>query len=161
MIERSPGRDDPAPASPSQGAATPQMVKGELRAFLRSHEQRRSQLPRAIVLGVRSGFAAVAFTRVLAMTAEHRTRLIESAHAYPGWGMAVPVLVGALGAAVAVWIVRRFAPEASGSGIPHLEAVLHHLQSMRGLRVPAGQFPGGVGGIGGGVALRRQGAASP
>jgi CIC family chloride channel protein len=149
--------DDPAPASPSQGDATLQLVKGEVRDFLRAHEQRRRQVPRAIVLGLLSGFTAVAFTRVLATADELRTRLIESAHAYPGWGMAVPVLVGALGAAVAVWLVRRFAPEASGSGIPHLEAVLHHLQSMRGLRILAVKFAGGVAGIGSGLALGREG----
>ena len=60
--------------------------------------------------------------------------------------MTVPVLVGALGAAVAVWLARRIAPEASGSGIPHLEAVLHHLQPMRGLRILAVKLAGGVAG---------------
>ena len=149
--------DNPAPDSSSQGDPTPQLVQGEVRDFLRTHEQRRRQLPRAIVLGLLSGLTAVAFTRVLAAADELRTRLIEYAYAYPGWGLAVPVLVGALGAAVAVWLVRRFAPEASGSGIPHLEAVLHHLHSMRELRILAVKFAGGVAGIGSGLALGREG----
>jgi len=109
------------------------------------------------VIGVLSGLTAVAFTRLLVAADELRTRLIEHAHGYPGWGIAVPVLVGALGGAVAVWLVRRIAPEASGSGIPHLKAVLHHMQSMRGLRILAVKFAGGVAGIGSGLALGREG----
>ena len=34
---------------------TPEVVKGEVRDFLRAHEQRRRQLPRAIVIGVLGG----------------------------------------------------------------------------------------------------------
>jgi CIC family chloride channel protein len=71
--------------------------------------------------------------------------------------MTVPVLVGAAGAGLAVWLVRRFAPEASGSGIQQVEAVLHHGRSMRGLRILAVKFLGGVAGIGGGLALGREG----
>ena len=91
-----------------------------------------------------SGLAAVAFTRTLAVLDAWRTLLIERAHAYPAWGMIVPVLVGAAGAGLAVWLVRRFAPEASGSGIQQVEAVLHHGRSMRGLRILAVKFLGGV-----------------
>jgi CIC family chloride channel protein len=154
MAERSGGGGSGAP---SPDAVTPEAVRGEVHDFLRAHEQRRRQLPRAIVLGVLSGLVAVAFTRVLAATDVLRTRVIESAHAYGGSGMLIPVLVGALGAGVAVWMVRRFAPEAAGSGIPHVKAVLHHLQPMRGPRILAVKFVGGVLGIGGGLALGREG----
>ncbi len=157
MAERSPEPGTPASAPSPQDNAIPRMVQGEVRDFLRAHEQRRRQLPRAIVLGLVTGLAAVAFTRLLATADEFRTRMIEQAHAYAPWGMAMPVLLGALGAGVAVWLVRRVAPEASGSGIPQLKAVLHHLHTMRGLRILAVKFVGGVIGIGSGLALGREG----
>jgi CIC family chloride channel protein len=65
--------------------------------------------------------------------------------------------MGALGAAVAVGLTRGFAPEASGSGIPHVKAVLHGLRDLRWLRVICVKFVGGVSGIGGGLALGREG----
>jgi CIC family chloride channel protein len=133
------------------------IVQGEVREFLHAHEQRRRQLPRAIALGLLSGLTAVAFTRILAALDDARTRLIQHAHAYTPFGMAVPLLMGAVGAATAVWLARRFAPEAAGSGIPHLKAVLHRLQPFRGPRILAVKFAGGVAGIGSGLALGREG----
>jgi H+/Cl- antiporter ClcA len=35
------------------------------------------------------------------------------------------VLTCGAGSAIAAWLVRRYAPYASGSGIPHVEAVLN------------------------------------
>ena len=46
-----------------------------------------------------------------------------------------------------------FAPEAAGSGIPHVKAVLHGLQEFRWQRVLAVKFASGVAGIGSGFAL--------
>ena len=54
-------------------------------------------------------------------------------------------------------MVRRFAPEASGSGIPHLEAVLHRLRSMNWIRVLPVKFIAGTLSLGGGLALGREG----
>ena len=136
---------------------TPDVVKGEVRDFLRAHEQRRRQLPRAIVIGVLGGLTAVAFTRTLQAGDELRTRLIEHAHGLAPWGFFIPVVIGAFGAGIAVWLVRAIAPEASGSGIPHLEAVLHHMRPMRGARILIVKFLGGIVGIGSGLALGREG----
>jgi CIC family chloride channel protein len=57
----------------------------------------------------------------------------------------------------ALWSTRRFAPEAAGSGIPHLHAVLHRLHGMRWGRLLPVKFFGGVLGISGGLALGREG----
>jgi CIC family chloride channel protein len=135
----------------------PDVVRGEVRDFIETHERRRRQLPRSIAVGVLSGLVAVAFTRILTASDALRTGLIGRAHAYGPWGFVLPVAVGAIGGGLAVWIVRRVAPEAAGSGIPHVKAVLHHLRSMRGLRVLTVKFVGGVLGIGSGLALGREG----
>jgi len=74
----------------------------------------------------------------------------------PEW-MWLPVTIAIAGAVAAVGLVRWFAPEASGSGIPHLKAVLLHLRGMRWERILPVKFLGGVCGIAGGLALGREG----
>jgi CIC family chloride channel protein len=58
---------------------------------------------------------------------------------------------------IAAWLVRRFAPHASGSGIPHVESVLkEELRPAPFLLIPV-KFLGGVLAIGSGLALGREG----
>ena len=138
-------------------ALPPSVVSGEIQDFLRTHEQRRRQLPRALIVGLLSGLAAVAFRLTLEGADRWRERLYETAHALGPAGVVLPVLLSASCAAIAVALVRRLAPEASGSGIPHLKAVLHHLRPLRWVRVLAVKFVGGSIGIGAGLALGREG----
>jgi CIC family chloride channel protein len=63
-----------------------------------------------------------------------------------------------LSTAVAAWMVRRLWPHASGSGIPHVEAVLsRELPPAPASLVPV-KFAGGVLAIGSGLALGREGS---
>ncbi|MEO8602785.1 MAG: H(+)/Cl(-) exchange transporter ClcA [bacterium] len=137
--------------------STPRAVERELQDFRRAHEQRRRQLPRAIVIGLLTGLAAVAFSRLLATSDALRTQLITLAQRHGGWWLAMPPLLGAVGAGLAVWLVRRFAPEAAGSGIPHLKAVTHGLRTMYWQRLLPVKFLGGVSAIGAGLTLGREG----
>src|SRR5262249_17931119 len=87
-----------------------------------------------------------------------RNGLLRSAHALPApWGLVLAIAVCGTGAGAALWLVRRFAPETSGSGIPHLKAVLHRLRGMRWHRVLWVRFASGTLGIGSGLALGREG----
>src|SRR5204863_7616162 len=99
----------------------------------------------------------VAFRRTLDLGDVLRDALLAFGHQHPGWGFLLPVLFGAFGAGAAVYMVRRLAPEASGSGIPHLKAVLHHLRGMLWQRILAVKFVGGLLGIASGLALGREG----
>src|SRR5262249_8975047 len=77
-----------------------------------------------------------------------------------GEGFAGLVLVTATCAgatAVAAWLVRRFSPYASGSGIPHVEAVLHGELPQAPFRLIPVKFFGGLLAIGSGLALGREG----
>ena len=59
--------------------------------------------------------------------------------------------------AVAAWLVRRYSPQASGSGIPHVEAVLSGALPQAPYRLIPVKFVGGLLAIGSGLALGREG----
>jgi CIC family chloride channel protein len=136
---------------------TPRVVRREMRDFLRMHEQRRRQLPRSLLVGLCAGLLAVAFRAVLARAEVLRDGLVTWALARSPWGLLVPLAASVAGAACAVHIVRRYAPDASGSGIPQVKALLHGLKGMNWRRLLPVKFAGGVAGIGAGLALGREG----
>src|SRR5271169_3209311 len=136
---------------------TPRLVQREVRDFQRAHEQRRRQLPRSLLGGLCAGLVAVAFRSALAEADQLRDWLLISVRAHPFWTFPFPLVLGAAGAGAAVYIVRRFAPETAGSGIPHVKAVLLGMKRMVWQRVLAVKFVGGVMGIGVGLALGREG----
>jgi len=86
-----------------------------------------------------------------------RNGLLTWAHTQPYWGFIFPILLTLMGALASVALTRRFAPEASGSGIPHLEAVLHRFRKLEWKRLLPVKFFGGVLAIGSGLALGREG----
>jgi len=73
------------------------------------------------------------------------------------FGFVLVVLACAAGTGVAAWLVRRFAPPASGSGIPQVEGVLNSEMEPAPPRLLAVKFFGGVLAIGSGLALGREG----
>lgn len=66
-------------------------------------------------------------------------------------------IFSALLAAAGYWLVRRFAPEAGGSGIPEIEGALEELRPVRWWRVIPVKFIGGLGTLGAGMVLGREG----
>jgi CIC family chloride channel protein len=137
--------------------AMPSRIDSEVQEYLSVQGQRRRLFPRAALVGVLSGGLAVAFRWALAGVEALRDGLITWAHHYPTWGWLLPTLFGAVGAGIAVRLVSQVAPEAAGSGIPHLKAVVYRLRSMRWSRILPVKFVGGVLAIGGGLTLGREG----
>ena len=135
---------------------TPGEVKREVRDFVRAHERRRRQFPRAFVVGLLVGLVGVCFRGLLTYAEKWRENLFELCHQF-WWGLPVVVLFGAIFAGLGVALVPLFAPEASGSGIPHLKAVLHRLRPLRWKRVLPVKFAGGFLAIGAGLTLGREG----
>jgi CIC family chloride channel protein len=111
----------------------------------------------APVVGVAAGLFGAAFRLALAEADRFRNWTI---HALEGNGLAGLFAVAAgcaLAAAAAAWLVRHLSPYASGSGIPHVEAVLEgKLQPVPFRLIPV-KFFGGVLAIGSGLALGREG----
>jgi CIC family chloride channel protein len=112
---------------------------------------------RALFVGVLVGIGAVLFHACLDQGESLRGRFRDAAREW-GWAgrlALLSILVVAISAAA--WLVRRFAPEASGSGISDVESVLREGHQIRWLRVPIVKFVSGVLGIGAGLALGREG----
>ncbi|HLK55369.1 MAG TPA: H(+)/Cl(-) exchange transporter ClcA [Chthonomonadaceae bacterium] len=150
-------------ASQEETAAREQMdasqaqVRSEIHEYVQVRQQRKRLFPRAALVGLLAGMVAVAFRAILALGDNLRDALIAWAHHYPTIGWIFPVLFSAAGAGLSVLLVRRGAPEAAGSGIPHLEAVLHRYRDLHWKRLLPVKFFGGALAIGGGLALGREG----
>jgi CIC family chloride channel protein len=72
-------------------------------------------------------------------------------------GLLLLVVLTAGTVALAAWIVRRFSPDAAGSGIPQVEVALEAEQPMSPLRHAWVKFIGSILAIGAGLALGREG----
>ncbi len=131
--------------------------KSEIQEYLNIREQRRWVFPRAALVGLIAGLVALLFRASLAAADFLRNSLYDWAKNIPTWGWVFPVLFTLLGAGISVALTRRFAPETSGSGIPHLEAVLHRFRKLEWKRVLPVKFFGGILAIGSGLALGREG----
>lgn len=138
-----------------QGASN--LIESELTEYLHVEQSRRRLFPRAALVGLAAGAIAIAFRGALGVADGARRGLVVWAQQWPSFGWLIPVLVCAALAAASVWLVRVVAPEASGSGIPHLEGVLRRLRQMRWRRVLPVKFIGGLLALGSGMALGREG----
>jgi chloride channel protein, CIC family len=139
--------------SPSAAAE----AQSEIQEYLEVSQQRHKLFPRAALVGLVAGSIAVLFRILLASADVLRNRLIHWAYAEPMLGWIFPLLFGAEGSFIAVLLVFRYAPETSGSGIPHLKAVLHRLRELSWIRVLVVKMASGVLAIGSGLALGREG----
>lgn len=111
----------------------------------------------ALVAGAGSGLVVAMFRLVLAKADRWRDALIEHAHSRPLIGFALVVAGCAASVALAAWLVRRFSPYASGSGIPQVEGALAGDLPLAPPHLILVKFVGGLLAIGAGMALGREG----
>ena len=111
----------------------------------------------ALIVGAAAGFVGGVFRLALEKADRLRDTLIAWAHGEQLAGFLIVVVASAAATLVAASLVRRFSPYASGSGIPHVEAVLNGELPEAPFRIIPVKFVGGVLAIGSGLALGREG----
>ena len=110
----------------------------------------------SLVVGAAAGLLGALFRLALAQADRLRDAAIALAHGQHN-GLLLVILTCAAATALAAWLVREFSPPASGSGIPHVEAVLHGELPPAPFRLIPVKFFGGLLAIGAGLALGREG----
>jgi chloride channel protein, CIC family len=113
------------------------------------------QLAGTIAIGLVAGFAAAAFHQAMILLANG---LVEAPSKWSLGAFALFVLT-AMGAAAWVtgWLMKRFAPDAPGSGIPQVKVAYHRGQLDFSWRLVWVKFLGGALSIGTGSSLGREG----
>src|SRR5262249_17522369 len=73
------------------------------------------------------------------------------------WAWAVLPVLGLVIGSVVGYLTIRFAPDARGSGIPHIKGVLLHIRTMPWMTLLPVKFIGGILGMGVGLSVGREG----
>lgn len=112
----------------------------------------------APLVGAVSGLLGATFRLALAQADRLRDELIVWAHGQRTAGLLLVTASCTAATAIAAWLVRRYSPRASGSGVPDVEAVLEgELPDDSPFRLIPVKFFGGLLAIGAGLALGREG----
>ncbi|HSE84681.1 MAG TPA: H(+)/Cl(-) exchange transporter ClcA [Candidatus Binatia bacterium] len=111
----------------------------------------------SLLAGTAAGLIGAVFRLLLDQADRLRDALIAWANGEMLMGSLLVIATCAGATGVAAWLVRRFSPQAEGSGIPHVEAVLHGELPPAPYRLIPVKFFGGLLAIGSGLALGREG----
>lgn len=117
----------------------------------------RTNLLHAAIVGIAAGLLGVAFqlsVRAAESAASWFGTLAKANHA-PGILLSI-VIASAVGG-ISAFLIRRYAPESGGSGIPHIKSALLHLRVIRPVRLLVAKFVGGLAALLVGMSLGREG----
>ena len=119
--------------------------------------RRRILSLKGLLIGLIAGLTAVGFRLSLEYAEKLRNTFIAFSRSHEFYYWPSPALLFGLSIAMVVLITTKFAPDAGGSGIPHLKGYLEGHFPLRAWRILIVKFIGGVIGMGSGLALGREG----
>ncbi|MEI8607688.1 H(+)/Cl(-) exchange transporter ClcA [Enterovibrio sp. Hal110] len=128
-----------------------------VRRFVSHHRSPLSVLLLSAIVGLFAGLLCTAFDIVIDWLVNERSHWVKTDGGVDVLTIAAVVITSALLSAFGFFLVNRIAPEAAGSGIPEIEGALDNLRPVRWWRVIPVKFFGGVGTIGAGLVLGREG----
>ncbi len=110
----------------------------------------------ATIIGLFAGLAGTVFRLILSYIETYRETLYgRGGNGFTSWLW--PILFAIAGTSIALFLVRRFAPETSGSGVQEIEGALIDVRPMRWKKVLPVKFLASLFSLGSGLLLGREG----
>jgi chloride channel protein, CIC family len=125
--------------------------------FLASEKKFSPILFWSLLVGALTGFVGALFQLSITKVQDSRDVLLKILPHNPALLIIVSILFSAVLVFVAFFLVRRIAPEASGSGVHEIEGALDNVRPIRWKNVLPVKFLGGLLSLGGGMVLGREG----
>ncbi len=111
----------------------------------------------ALIVGLIAGTFGSVFRLSLGYIDRYRDHLFATALLEGRTGWLWPILFSVAGIGIALFLVKRFAPEASGSGVQEIEGALDEIRPVRWKRVLPIKFISSLFSLGSGLLLGREG----
>ena len=130
---------------------------GVLKRFLEAEKKNIPMFCWAFLVGSLAGFVGAIFRILLVEVGRWREAIVAWARPFSMLSWLLPITFSAVLLYAAILLVRKFAPEAGGSGVQEIEGALDEVRPVRWKRVLPVKFVGGLFSLGGGLVLGREG----